>query len=413
MMELAAYIGLDWADRTHAVCLESVDESVLDQFELQQTPEAIHAWVGQLREQFGGRPVGIAIEQTKGALIHALMNYEFIVLYPINPKALARYRDALAVSGAKDDPSDARLLKDFFRKHEAWLNPWIPDNVETRTIRILAEQRRTAVEDRVRLQHRVQAILKAYFPQALDWAGGLDTIQACDFLLRWPTLTDVRRVRPNTLRKFYHSHRCRSRARIEERIQQIRDAQPLTTDTAIVTGLSLAMRSAVVQMRALIEAIGEFDRTQADLFAQHQDQTLFESFPGAGRVFAPRLLAVMGSDRNRFESASQVQRFSGIAPVTVRSGKSCWVHHRWACSKFLKQTFHEFAQLSLPYSSWARVQYSELRKRGKGHHAAVRALAYKWIRIIFACWKQRRPYDEAEYIQSLRRRGSPLAQLLP
>ena len=180
-----------------------------------------------------------------------------------------------------------------------------------------------------------------------------------------------------------------------------------------MTGLSLAMRAAIVQMRALIEAIGEFDRTLADVFSQHQDQTLFESFPGAGRVFAPRLLAVMGSDRNRFESASDVQRFSGIAPVTVKSGKSCWVHHRWACSKFLKQTFHEFAQLSLPYSSWARVQYSELRKRGKGHHAAVRALAYKWIRIIFACWKQRRPYDEAEYIQSLRRRGSPLAQLLP
>ena len=413
MMELAAYIGLGWADRTHAVCLESVDESILDQFELEQKPEAIHAWVGQLREQFGGRPVGIAIEQTKGALIHALMNYEFIVLYPINPKALARYRAALAVSGAKDDPSDARLLKDFFRKHEAWLDPWIPDDIQTRTIRILSEQRRTAVEDRVRLQHRVQAILKAYFPQALDWAGGLDTVQACDFLLRWSTLTAVRRVRPDTLRKFYYSHRCRSRARIEERIQQIRDAQPLTTDPAIVTGLSLAMRAAIVQMRALIEAIGEFDRTLADVFSQHQDQTLFESFPGAGRVFAPRLLAVMGSDRNRFESASDVQRFSGIAPVTVKSGKSCWVHHRWACSKFLKQTFHEFAQLSLPYSSWARVQYSELRKRGKGHHAAVRALAYKWIRIIFACWKQRRPYDEAEYIQSLRRRGSPLAQLLP
>ena len=167
MMELAAYIGLGWADRTHAVCLESVDESILDQFELEQKPEAIHAWVGQLREQFGGRPVGIAIEQTKGALIHALMNYEFIVLYPINPKALARYRAALAVSGAKDDPSDARLLKDFFRKHEAWLDPWIPDDIQTRTIRILSEQRRTAVEDRVRLQHRVQAILKAYFPQAL------------------------------------------------------------------------------------------------------------------------------------------------------------------------------------------------------------------------------------------------------
>ena len=141
-MELAAYVGLDWADRTHAVCLESADGSVVEELELEQKPEVIHAWVGQLREQFGGRPVGIALEQAKGALIHALMMYEFIVLYPINPKALARYRDALAVSGAKDDPSDARLLKDFFRKHQACLQPWTPEDAQTRTIDILAQHRR-------------------------------------------------------------------------------------------------------------------------------------------------------------------------------------------------------------------------------------------------------------------------------
>ena len=162
-MELAAYVGLDWADRTHAVCLESADGSVLEEFELKQKPEVIHAWVGQLREQFGGRPVGIALEQAKGALIHALMMYEFIVLYPINPKALARYRDALAVSGAKDDPSDARLLKDFFRKHQACLQPWTPEDAQTRTIDILAQHRRTAVEDRVRLGHRITALLKSLF----------------------------------------------------------------------------------------------------------------------------------------------------------------------------------------------------------------------------------------------------------
>ncbi len=203
MMELAAYVGLDWADRTHAVCLESADGSVVEELELEQKPEVIHAWVGQLREQFGGRPVGIALEQAKGALIHALMMYEFIVLYPINPKALARYRDALVVSGAKDDPSDARLLKDFFRKHQECLRPWTPEDAQTRTIDILAQHRRTAVEDRVRLGHRITALLKSYFPQALDWAGALDTIQACDFLMRWSTLAEVQKVRPQTLRKFY------------------------------------------------------------------------------------------------------------------------------------------------------------------------------------------------------------------
>ena len=263
----------------------------------------------------------------------------------------------------------------------------------------------------MRLGHRITALLKSYFPQALDWAGALDTIQACDFLMRWSTLAEVQKVRPQTLRKFYYSHRCRSRQRIEERIAQIRVARPLTDDPAVVTGLSMAMRATVVQLRAVIDAIHEFDRTLADLFAQHADHELFESFPGAGPVFAPRLLVVMGTDRNRFESASDIQRL-GIAPVTVKSGKMHWVHHRWACSKFFKQTFHEFAQLSLPYSSWARAYYKRQRDRGNGHHAAVRALAYKWIRIIFRCWKERRPYDESQYVEALRRHGSPLAELL-
>jgi hypothetical protein len=411
-MKFAAHVGLDWADEKHAVCMESADGSFQEDFELAQKADAIHAWVAELRQRFSGQRVAIAIEQAKGALIHALMMYEFIVIYPINPKALAKYREALAVSGSKDDPSDARLLKDFFKKHRDQLRAWVPDDVQTRTIQILSQHRRNAVEDRVRLMHRIESLLKAYFPQALDWAGGLHTVQACDFLQQWPTLSDVQKVRPATLRKFYYSHRCRSRKRIDERLTAIQHARPLTEDLAIVRGLSLAMKAAVAQLRPLIDVIDEFDRQLADLFVEHPDHEIFESLPGAGAVFAPRLAAVMGADRSRFEDASEIQRSSGIAPVTVKSGKSRWVHHRWACPKFAKQTFHEFAELSIPYSSWARACYKLLRKRGMGHHAAVRVLAYKWIRIIFRCWKKRKPYDEAQYLETLRRRGSPVVEFL-
>jgi transposase IS116/IS110/IS902 family protein len=100
----------------------------------------------------------------------------------------------------------------------------------------------------------------------------------------------------------------------------------------------------------------------------------------------------------------------GSAPVTERSGKTVWVHHRVACPKFVKQTFHEFADQSIRFSRWARAYYDQQRARGNTHHAALRALAYKWIRILFRCWKEHRPYDEARYIAALRRRGSPLAK---
>src|SRR5438445_1016256 len=144
------------------------------------------------------------------------------------------------------------------------------------------------------------------------------------------------------------------------------------------------------------------------VFAHHPDQALFDSFPGAGPVCAPRLSAAFGTDRSRWQSATEVQSHSGIAPVTERSGKALWVHHRLACPKFVKQTFHEFADQSIRFSQWARAYYDQQRGRGNDHHAALRALAYKWIRILFRCWKDRKPYDEATYIEALRRHASPL-----
>jgi len=120
----------------------------------------------------------------------------------------------------------------------------------------------------------------------------------------------------------------------------------------------------------------------------------------------------MGTDRERFDAADEVATFSGIAPVTERSGQHTWIHWRLACSKFLRQTFHEFANMSRHQSPWANAYYEMQRERGKSHHAALRALAFKWIRIIYHCWKQQEVYDETQYLASLEKRNSPLIKWL-
>jgi transposase len=129
-------------------------------------------------------------------------------------------------------------------------------------------------------------------------------------------------------------------------------------------------------------------------------------------AMVPRLLAAFGSQRDRYQSAADLQTFSGIAPVTERSGKSKWVRVRWACPHFLRQTLHEWAAHSIGYCDWAGAYYQLQRDRGENHHAAVRALAFKWIRIAFRCWKDAVPYDDARYMESLRRLGSPLIAAL-
>lgn len=410
--EFAAYVGIDWADQTHFVSLCEADSQKVERYQLDHKPEVLAQWVNDLQRRYPGRRLAVALEQSRGALVYALMNYEFLVLYPVNPKALAKFREAFYVSGAKDDPIDSDLLLELLTKHRDRLRSWQPDDELTRTITLLVEHRRELVDTQTGLSNRLSDLLKLYFPQALDWAGDLATVQACDFLQRWPTLAKVRQATATKLRQFYSGHGCRKAALIEQRLLQIEAAQPLTTDGAVITASVAMVQATIAQLRPLMVCIKQMDKQIAELFAQHDDHELFSSFPGAGAVLAPRLLSAMGANRSRFASAQEVQQLSGIAPVIERSGKTCFVHRRFACPKFLRQSFHEYAAQSIRWAPWARAYYDRQRQRGTGHHAAVRSLAFRWIRIIFRCWQNRAPYSEETYQQALLKRGSQLTALI-
>jgi len=411
--DYAAWVGIDWGSDKHAVCLQAADSGRLESSTLEQKAHALHAWFMSLRVRFGGRQVAVAIEQSKGAVINFLIGLDFVHIFRIHPKSLKNYRDALYPSGAKDDPTDAELLVQFARLHQNKIQPWVPDEVESRLIIRLVECRRKAVNKRVRLTNELTQLLKEYFPQALGWAGKLSCVMACDFLLKWPTLQKLQKSKPETIRRFYKDHGCRRRQLIADRIEEIRSAQPLTTDQAIIESSILMIQTIVPQLRMLIEAVARFDKRIEEVYEKQPDSEIFNSFPGAGPVLGPRLQAAMGSDRKRFDSSREVAEYSGIAPVTERSGKKMWTHRRLACSRFVKQSFHEFAGQSIEQSDWARAFYDKKKADGKGHHAALRALAYKWIRIIFRCWKDHVPYDEQKYLDSLKRKRPAWLALMP
>lgn len=409
---IVAWVGLDWADQQHVVCLQAADSSALERSTLEQKPEALQLWVADLRSRFPQGQVAIALEQSRGSLFYALMNYDFLLLYPIPPKALADYRKALYPSGAKDDPVDAELLLEFLRKHPDRFRPWVADDAQTRLIALLDEQRRQLVDDRTALTNRLTALLKSYFPQALAWAGDLAAPLAWDFLAPWPSLEAAQRAPRLQVFKVYRAHTRRTPEQMEQLLEQIRTARPLTRDSAVIESSILLLQVLVGQLRALHAGLKVLQRRLHDSSSSHADYPLFKSFPGAGPVLAPRLLAAWGTDRERFRGAEEMQAFSGIAPVTERSGKKRWVHWRWACPKFLRQTFHEFAAQSRLQSPWAEAYYRQMRQRGLLHQAAIRALAFKWIRIMYCCWKNHTPYNESRYEQALKCRGSALAAAL-
>ncbi|HEX9797760.1 MAG TPA: IS110 family transposase [Anaerolineales bacterium] len=410
----AAFVGIDWADQQHAVALLDPQSGTVTHENVAQTPEALDDWALQLLQRFGGLPIAVALEQSRGALIYALMKYPHLVPYPVPPARLAAYRQAFTSSGAKDDPTDADLVLDYLVKHRQALRPWRPDCQQTRHLQLLVEQRRKIVDQRTALSNQLTAQLKCTFPQAIDWLGDkIYTRLATDFLLKWPDLQSLQRSKIDTVRRFFYAHNLRRGDIIEARLDQMRTAKPLVDDPALLAVGQMTVKALAGLLRQLVDTVAGFEKQIQQVFADHDDAPIFSSLPGAGKALSPRLACAFGSDRGRFTQAQDMQIFSGIAPVTKRSGKTMLVQRRWACPTFVKQTFHEFAGCSIGRSIWAKSFYDLQRSRGKGHHAAVRSLASKWIRIIVACWHARTPYDEARYLAQLRLRRSPLLQYLP
>ena len=403
-----ATVGIDWADQTHDVFVRLANGDSYRR-KIDSRPEAIQEWLLELRSACGEGKVAIALEQRRGALFYHLCTHlNWIDLYPINPHSLASFRLTFFSSRAKDDPNDSQLLEELVRTHVARLRPYQPESTTERKLDQYCRHRRSLLDLTIKTELKLISTLKQYFPLAVNLfrAVGMKSDIALNFLSRWPTLDELHRAKAHTIRSFFYAHNSRSQSLIEKRLQQISEAHNVTDDLALLEPLALTTKCLVGQLRQSNQAIKEFDHRIKELFKSHPDHFLFENLPGAGEQLAPRLLSLFGADRSRWADAADIQKYSGIAPVVERSGKSLWVHRRLSRPIFICQTFHEFAQQSTRFSPWANQFYKRQREKGKSHHSAIRSLAFKWIRIVFACWKTNKPYDESFYANALAKRTS-------
>lgn len=410
--QYAAFIGIDWADHEHTFRMQVAGQANLETGTLEQKPEALIAWAGKLQERFGGRPVAIALEQSRGGLVHALMDYDFIVLFPLHPITVTKYRQAFKSSGAKNDPLDAAQILEILTKHQDKLRALNPDTENTRLLRRLVQDRRKMVDCRTQHVEALQASIKEYYPQYIELVNGtLDSRLAIDLLEKWPTFADFQQAKPSTIRNFYYGHNIRSPKVLQKVLQLAKSGKALTTDAAVLeSGRRLSqVHSTLIQ--TLNDAIADYEARIAKVFADYPEANLFTKLPGAGPAMAPRLAALFGTDRSRYAAANNLQSFCGIAPVSAESGRTKVVYARHVCPKFLRQTAHEFARLSVLKCQWAQNFVSYYTQKGKRYHVIIRALAFKWLRILFRCWQTRTPYDDAKYMQTLKKRGSIFATL--
>ena len=403
----SVYVGIDWADSKHDICICPNDSDVREFDVIRHRAEVIDAWVKDLHQRYGGR-IAIAVELSKGPIVSALQKYDFIDIFPVNPATLAKYREAFQPSRAKDDPTDAELAVDLLLRHPEHFKVLKPQSAEMRALATMVEQRRRLVNEQGRITNRMRSALKQYYPQVLEWFEHIDKPLFCAFVKRWPTLTQARRARANTLKQFFHEHHMYREEVVERRRRAIKAASPLTLDKAVIMPYRMQVLVLVEQLELMFKAISQFDDEIAKLSSQHSDYALFQALPGAGPSLTARLMVAFGEQRERFSSAGDVQKLSGIAPVTERSGQKHWVHWRLQCPTFMRQTFVEWAAQTINKSYWAGIYYRQQRDKGATYQAAIRSLAFKWIRILYRCWQTGVAYDESRYLKALERRGSPL-----
>jgi transposase len=393
------YAGIDWADQHHDALVIDEKGHQTGSLRVDHSPKGFAHLNTFLEQIIGSEPkeqMACIIETTHGLLIAHLLEAGWPV-YPVNPRTVDRRRGA---SGAKTDTIDAYLLAKTGRADLADLHRLQPDSEKIAELKLLTRDQDALVHMQTRLVNQLTACLKAYYPVALELFTKLQQKSTLQFLQTYPTAqvamaASVEQIK-QVLKQSRHSNPTAVAATIFERLHQ----PHLQADAVITRAKSRLMLVLASQLLPLIEQIAQYDKEIATLFLTHEDHELFEGLPRAGKRLAPRLLAEIGDDRKRYQSASSLQALGGTSPVLYQSGMYSKAHRRLGCIKPLRNALHQFAWQTTKCEAWAKAYYQRKRTEGKSHTVAVRALANVWVRIIFALWSNRSCYQTASFEQA-------------
>jgi transposase len=312
-------------------------------------------------------------------------------------------RPRYAAAGGKSDPGDAYLLADLLRTDGHRFRPLQPLADETRALRALVRGRDDLVAQRVALGNQLRALLERFWPGAAVIFADVDSPIALAFLTRYPTPQTADRLGERRLAQFLRRHAYCGRRSAAALLARLRSAPRGCTGEAESEASGELVQALVAILTPLVAQIQQLSAAITAALDQHPDGPLLQSLPRSGQINAAQILAELGDDRGRFPTPDQLAAEGGVAPVTHASGKHHAVAFRWACNKRLRQALTTFADNSRHASQWAAAVYTRARARGCDHPHAIRILARAWVRVLWRCWQDHRPYDP-----TLHRGASPL-----
>lgn len=395
------YLGVDWSDKVHEVCVVEEAEKKLAEMKVEESPEGMSEFGRWLDEQRGqGIELWAAIEKPEGRIVDFLLDHGVLV-YPINPKALDRARDRFRMSRSKSDPFDAWVLSEFLRTDHAHLRPLKPSSVEAQELKILTRDYQRLVQQKTQLLNQLRATLEEYYPRPLEVFADLDSQIALAFLKEYPT---PKRISRRKWERFAREHRLGG-VRALKMWEAVKKPQ-LSMPEHVVRAKGQLMEVLVEELEVVVKAVDQYTERVEHFFAALPAAKLTERLPGGkSGITVPTLWAELGDAIGRWESFRHLQAQAGTVPVTRSSGKSQIVEFRFACNKHLRHALYLLAFISLRQSDWAKAYYRSQRAKGHRHHRALRALGAKWLKIIFVMCRDHVPYDENYHLANMARQG--------
>ncbi|MCA4761697.1 IS110 family transposase [Mycobacterium avium subsp. hominissuis] len=386
------YVGLDWAAAAHAVCVLSAVGKVLAQFMIDHTAEGIAMLIRRLAKYGDPTQIHIGIERPNGRLVDLLLEAGHPVI-PVSPNAIKTWRDGEVISGAKSDAGDALVIAEYLRLRHHRLHPVAPYSAQTKALRTVVRTRDDIVAMRVSATNQLSALLDDHWPGAKAIFADIESPISLAFLRQYPTAGSTSRLGEKRLAAFLAKHGYSGRRPASELLGRLRATPAGTTDPTLSVAVADAVGALVTVLEALNSAAKTLDRSVIARLGKHPDAEIFTSLPRSGQINAAQVLAEWGDSRAAYDGPDAVAALAGATPVTKASGKQHAVHFRWACNKRFRRALTTFADNSRHQSPWAADIYARARARGHDHPHAVRILARAWIRVIYRCWHDHRPYD--------------------
>jgi transposase len=394
------FVGIDWATESHEVCVLDAEQQVIDRKSVEHSGIGIAQFVTYLIKLAGGEPesVAVGIEVPRGAVVETLVERRFPV-YSLNPKQMDRFRDRHCVAGAKDDRRDAFVIADSLRTDMPLFHRVRLDEPLVVRIRELSRTEEDVQQEQVRAGHQLRDLLRRYFPQMVDLCPAMDEPWFWELLELAPTPAKASKLKRAKVEQILRTNRIR-RLTAENIVEQLQ-APPLRLAPGTVEAASEHVLLLIPRIRLLHQQRKDIAARIAAVLGEmsaegepgeHRDVTLLLSLPGAGRVVAATMLAEASQPLGNRDYHA-LRSYSGVAPITRRSGKRQAVLMRHSCNERLRNAMYHWSRVSAQCDERSREHYAELRSKGHSHGRALRGVADRLLAVLVSMLKSGTVYD--------------------